>query len=33
MADGTYGTCVDCGEEIPVARLMAAPTARRCLRD
>lgn len=33
MADGTYGTCIDCGCEIPLARLHAAPTARRCIRD
>jgi RNA polymerase-binding protein DksA len=33
MADGTYGVCIDCGEDIPVARLMATPTAKRCLRD
>ena len=33
MADGTYGICIDCGEEIPLARLRAEPAARRCLRD
>jgi RNA polymerase-binding protein DksA len=33
MADGTYGTCIDCGEEIPFERLQAEPTARRCIRD
>jgi RNA polymerase-binding protein DksA len=33
MAGGSYGVCIDCGEDIPFARLMAAPTAKRCLRD
>ena len=33
MDDGSYGSCVDCGEEIPVERLMAQPTAERCARD
>ena len=28
---GTYGQCVDCGAEIPAARLHAAPEAARCL--
>jgi RNA polymerase-binding protein DksA len=28
----TYGTCVDCGEEIPMARLRAHPFADRCIR-
>lgn len=31
--DGTYGTCVDCGREIPRARLDAVPWARRCEHD
>jgi len=31
MADGTYGECADCGLPIPVARLEAYPTARRCV--
>jgi len=30
LADGTYGVCVDCGEEIADARLIAYPTATRC---
>jgi len=30
LADGTYGTCVDCGEAIADARLAAYPTAKRC---
>jgi RNA polymerase-binding transcription factor DksA len=29
MEDGSYGTCVDCGKEIPLQRLMAQPAARR----
>ena len=28
---GTYGTCVDCGAEIPADRLRAVPEAVRCL--
>lgn len=28
---GTYGQCVDCGAEIPAARLRAAPEAARCI--
>ena len=33
LADGTYGTCVDCGKEIPAARLEAMPEATRCVED
>jgi len=29
---GAYGICVDCGEEIPMARLQASPFADRCIR-
>jgi len=29
ISAGTYGNCVDCGQEIPVARLQAEPTAER----
>lgn len=29
--DGTYGTCTDCGTEIPAERLRVAPAARRCV--
>lgn len=32
LAAGTYGTCIDCGSQIPYARLAAYPTAKRCLR-
>ena len=28
---GTYGQCVDCGIQIPAARLQAAPEAARCI--
>ena len=30
-ADGTYGVCIDCGVDIPAARLHAAPETARCL--
>lgn len=29
---GTYGTCIDCGEAIPAARLNALPTALSCVK-
>lgn len=28
---GTYGTCTDCGAEIPLERLRAYPAALRCV--
>ena len=31
MNAGTYGTCVDCGEAIGYQRLLAYPTAKRCI--
>ncbi|RCX10021.1 TraR/DksA family transcriptional regulator [Extensimonas vulgaris] len=31
IASGTYGQCIDCGDEIPIARLQAAPEALRCI--
>src|SRR6185503_18719776 len=31
MADGTYGTCEECGEEIPLERLEANPAAAMCI--
>jgi DnaK suppressor protein len=31
LAGGTYGTCVECGEPIPFARLDAYPAAARCI--
>ena len=32
MKNGTYGTCITCEEEIPMARLKAHPFADRCIR-
>lgn len=31
MAGGHYGICVDCGVDIPLARMQAQPTAARCV--
>jgi DnaK suppressor protein len=31
IKDGSYGTCMRCGDPIPPARLDAQPTARFCL--
>jgi RNA polymerase-binding transcription factor DksA len=31
MARGDYGECVDCGVEIPFARLSVQPAATRCV--
>jgi DnaK suppressor protein len=31
IASGHYGRCVDCGADIPDARLHAAPAAERCI--
>jgi len=31
MESGTYGFCVDCGEQIGFQRLQAYPSANRCL--
>jgi RNA polymerase-binding transcription factor DksA len=31
LADGTYGTCRDCGREIPPERLRVMPEAVRCV--
>jgi RNA polymerase-binding transcription factor DksA len=33
LEDGSYGTCVDCGKEIPAGRLQAQPEAIRCVED
>jgi len=33
LAEGTYGTCIDCGREIPPERLEAVPEAIRCIDD
>ncbi|MFA6227490.1 MAG: TraR/DksA C4-type zinc finger protein [Candidatus Paceibacterota bacterium] len=32
VADGTYGKCSVCGEEIPEARLEANPSAKNCIK-
>lgn len=31
LASGHYGVCVDCGEAIAYERLLAYPTAKRCI--
>ena len=31
LADGTYGVCERCGEQIPDERLEVRPTARTCV--
>ena len=31
LADGEYGYCVDCGEQIPAKRLAIDPTIDRCV--
>ena len=31
IGDGTYGTCVACGDPIPVERLEIIPAADRCV--
>lgn len=31
MDDGTFGTCADCGSEIPYNRLKARPLTRYCI--
>ena len=31
MGAGDYGTCIDCGEDIQLARLKAIPWAQRCV--
>ena len=33
MEEGTYGTCVDCGDAIDLARLRAIPWTPRCTED
>jgi RNA polymerase-binding transcription factor DksA len=32
LAEGTYGTCEQCGAAIPRERLLALPTARTCVQ-
>jgi DnaK suppressor protein len=31
MRDASYGTCVECGQDIGYARLLVYPTAKRCI--
>jgi DnaK suppressor protein len=31
--EGAYGRCIDCGKEIPAARLEVRPEAARCIED
>lgn len=31
IADGSYGTCIECGRDIGFARLQANPAAERCI--
>jgi RNA polymerase-binding protein DksA len=31
IEEGSYGTCNDCGDDIPIARLRAYPGAMRCV--
>jgi len=33
MDEGSYGECVDCGQEIPIERLRALPFTLRCQED
>jgi DnaK suppressor protein len=33
IADGSYGVCAVCGQEIPKSRLDAVPWATLCVRD
>jgi DnaK suppressor protein len=33
LAEGKYGICIDCGKEIPRARLDAIPESVRCIED
>lgn len=32
LANGSYGVCIDCGDDIGIPRLDAYPTAKRCIR-
>jgi DnaK suppressor protein len=33
LAEGDYGKCIDCGKDIPAARLEAIPESVRCIED
>ena len=32
IATGGFGVCIDCGTGVPLARLKAYPTAKRCVQ-
>jgi DnaK suppressor protein len=32
IAEGSFGECVNCGQDIPKQRLLAEPTAARCVK-
>lgn len=32
LANGSYGVCIECGDDIGIPRLDAYPTAKRCIR-
>lgn len=32
IESGVYGECIDCGTEIPLARLQASPQSLRCIK-
>ncbi|CAN5624710.1 hypothetical protein BH09PSE5_BH09PSE5_50880 [soil metagenome] len=32
IESGDYGSCSTCGKDIPLARLVASPTAERCIQ-
>ena len=31
IKSGEYGTCIECGDDVPFNRLQAYPTAKRCI--
>ncbi len=31
VKDGEYGVCIDCGDDVGYTRLLAYPTAKRCI--
>lgn len=31
IKEGTFGACIDCGDDIAIERLQAFPTAKRCI--
>jgi len=32
MDEGSYGACIDCGEDINIKRLLAMPSAETCIK-